>query len=583
MKKIKFQILLLMCLLAGTLSAQTPEPKVVKKVRGDKATIMVDVQDRTDITRLRLVNEETNEPIFEDVPDDDDDKTVLFEVEVAKGKNNFNLFGYNKNKKVVYFSIDPIVLEGKEDKPESDVTKNTVKEQKSRKVSEPVKETTDEEDDEANKVGVFVLSTEGATATLNIKANDTSYVGCENVQSGKDKFENCEYKIKVVGKNKKSRESREPIKIKYEDTSKVGKPELPQSVVVELYDGNNTVTVWVVSKKNENGKNIDVKEDIVATTKIECKECEESPKGLNYRALVGFQQVGASSAESKQFPYLNFQFSTPIRVLSGRTISAWGDVNFQPTAIQTLANLSNFATTVIGTEKPNNLVQSFDFLVGLEFDLIPRTKFFGGSFNTDTSLSFIVSGGATLPLSTSNTPTFYKIPKVGNPAQTDPAFLAVFPGTENKDNIAFVAPERDRFFRQYYAGVRLKTYFDNKNMYPANFDLMLGQNEAITNKLRGTILRLDGSTPLPIRGADFLYIFGGAQMKLTKKFNDRIPSFFLEPATNISLTNAGTFVAPIDKSPFLLSDRDTFRLGIGIDLFRIFKKQGETSTTTDKK
>jgi hypothetical protein len=99
----------------------------------------------------------------------------------------------------------------------------------------------------------------------------------------------------------------------------------------------------------------------------------------------------------------------------------------------------------------------------------------------------------------------------------------------NQTNIAFIKPERDRFFRQYYAGFRMKTYFNEEDgMFPATFDATVGQNEAITNTLQGVILRLDGSTPFPIKGADFLYIFGGVQMKLGRRFNQDIPPFFLK-------------------------------------------------------
>jgi hypothetical protein len=44
---------------------------------------------------------------------------------------------------------------------------------------------------------------------------------------------------------------------------------------------------------------------------------------------------------------------------------------------------------VLGADKPNNLVQSFDFLAGLEFDILPKSKFFGGVFNTNTSISLL--------------------------------------------------------------------------------------------------------------------------------------------------------------------------------------------------
>lgn len=140
-------------------------------------------------------------------------------------------------------------------------------------------------------------------------------------------------------------------------------------------------------------------------------------------------------------------------------------------------------------------------------------------------------------------------------------------------NIAFVAPERDRFFRQYYAGFRLKTLFDDTEVkyQPALFDITFGQNEAITGILKGVIMRLDGSTPLPISKAGFLYLFGSVNMRLGRN-RETSPAFFLELTTGVSLTAADTIVFPVDRLLFQTKDRDVFRIGVGVDVFKLFKK-----------
>lgn len=183
-----------------------------------------------------------------------------------------------------------------------------------------------------------------------------------------------------------------------------------------------------------------------------------------------------------------------------------------------------------------------------------------------------------IPLSTEKGAVFYKIPRVNNSMDIDPRFLELFPEAAGKTNIAFVTPERDRFFRQYYAGLRFKTFFygrkeDQRDYFPALFDVTFGQNEAITNRLQGVIMRLDGSTPFPVKNADFLYLFGSVQMKLGKSVSQTIPSFFLEPsASGTTLINADTIAVPINRSPFLRSNRDVFRIGVGVDVFKLFKK-----------
>lgn len=69
--------------------------------------------------------------------------------------------------------------------------------------------------------------------------------------------------------------------------------------------------------------------------------------------------------------------------------------------------------------------------------------------------------------------------------EIDPAFLKLFPEAAGKTNIAFVTPARDRFYRQYYGGLRVKTFFYDKhdqliNQFPAIFDVSVGQNELVT-------------------------------------------------------------------------------------------------------
>jgi len=345
------------------------------------------------------------------------------------------------------------------------------------------------------------------------------------------------------------------------------------------------------------GQNLD---DSAARIVVECNNCLDKPEikltgqSGNIRSIIGFEQVGASSAGSKQSPFLNFYFNTPINISKSKIsgFSVWGDIRLTTTPVQSVAALSNFNTLNFATNfvqgdsasKVNDLVQSFNFLVGVEKEIIPPgDDTFASFFPARTSLSLIAAGGAINPLSNEKTTLFYKIPRVNNNMDIDPRFLQIFPEAAGKTNVAFVTPDRDRFFRQYYAGVRLKTFFyddDGKRQrkdFPAMFDVMFGQNEAITNRLQGVIMRLDGSTPFPVKNADFLYLFGSVQMKLGKTVNQTIPSFFLEPAAaTTTLTNADTIAIPIDRSPFLRSNRDVFRIGVGVDLFKLFKKDDAT-------
>jgi hypothetical protein len=246
------------------------------------------------------------------------------------------------------------------------------------------------------------------------------------------------------------------------------------------------------------------------------------------------------------------------------------------------SNLSTFSGLLTDEKKSNDLTQSFDFLMGLEKKLsfiqgLPGLGFIRGK----SSMYMIAAGGAINPLAPDKVAQIFKIPTTGTPPAVDSQFLKLFPEASGKKNIAFVSPERDRFFRQYLAGVRFKTYFYDKNdkpltIFPAMYDFTVGQNEAITGSLKGVILKFDGSTPLPIKGADYLSIFGAAQLRLGRKITNTLPSFFLEPAdSTANLFSSDTVIVPIDRYPQTISNRDIFRIGIGVDLFKLFNQNKE--------
>ena len=386
----------------------------------------------------------------------------------------------------------------------------------------------------------------------------------------------------------------------------------PQIEDLLLEKGTNIITVY----PKANGQSF---KNLASEITLICFPCDEketpfASQRMIYRSIIGYEQSGASSAKSEQHPFLNFFFNTPLNirrkiksnaqnknaqinnesnkaddekkdnyktVLGG--FSVWGDIRLTTTPVQGIGSLSSFSPAGFATNfvqgdsasKVNDLVKSFDFLVGVEQQIIKPEKLFPGLFRSRTSLSLIAAGGAITPLSFDKfVPVFYNIPTANG--SIDSNFRNFFPDInfDGKTKVAFITPDRDRFFRQYYAGLRLKTFFEQENIneFPAMFDITIGQNEAITTGLKGVILRLDGSTPLPISNTDFLYLFGSVNMKLGRKFNESIPPFFLSPATGGNLSDNDTTVISIDRLPFQTRNRDIFRIGVGVDLFKLFKK-----------
>jgi hypothetical protein len=139
--------------------------------------------------------------------------------------------------------------------------------------------------------------------------------------------------------------------------------------------------------------------------------------------------------------------------------------------------------------------------------------------------------------------------------------------TAGKEFVAFVRPDRDRFFRQYYAGVRLQGLFFNRydvplQRFPAQLDVTFGQNEYVTGgRVRGGLFRLDGYYPLPFSPLQFINLYGTAVLKPARTQIKN--GLILEPATGAgapTVTDPG--VALISVPHF---NRDYYKVGVGID------------------
>ena len=205
------------------------------------------------------------------------------------------------------------------------------------------------------------------------------------------------------------------------------------------------------------------------------------------RVIAGFEQSAAASAAPVQKVFADLYFA---QALSSR-MRVWGDLRLSSMPQQinsTAVSVVVDVTKVVTTMPLKRIARSGEFLVGTETRVLGRVQ--------TTSLSMIASYGASAPL--------------------------------NLD------PQRGRFFRQYYGGVRVASQLKT----PLTLDATVGQNEAITGgTLQGAVLRFDSFYALPVPGADFAYLYGTMLMKA----NGRGP---------------GT---------------DLYRLGVGIDFIQLLK------------
>ncbi|MDQ1728406.1 MAG: hypothetical protein QOD33_531, partial [Pyrinomonadaceae bacterium] len=297
---------------------------------------------------------------------------------------------------------------------------------------------------------------------------------------------------------------------------------------------------------------------------------------LNRRLILGVEQSGAASADSQGNPFFDLFIGTPLsRDDTGTSLfrprfSIWGDVRLTstPEQVGALADVSSDAIDSITGGKLNKLSQGFDFVVGPEIRLMQFHH---------TDLSAIGAFGAINPLSPKASTQIFKVPDL-NSSQAS-AFFEKYKGAVGKDFIAFIAPDRDRFLRQYYAGFRFRTYSyddadDLQNLFPAMLDVTFGQSEAITGgRLHKFVVGIDGFYPLPFPDKSrFLYLFGTAKFKAGGTKNTATPFILDTAASSVVITDPKVFIA--DPTP---TNRDYYRIGFGVDLIELFnfaKKKG---------
>jgi hypothetical protein len=273
----------------------------------------------------------------------------------------------------------------------------------------------------------------------------------------------------------------------------------------------------------------------------------------------------------------------------------------QPASALSSLNVQGF--TDIFSSKQTNIVQGVDVQGGLEVMIVkPRVgrAFYGSFKNTKArlGLAWVFGAGFASPFAAPGTnPTVFtldpKSPLRHQFQASGTQFCGTSPGASPCDipssftNITFVNLERSRFFRKYYTGLRMKTYHFSKsyqsydcnpgyknecegvyNAYPGILDLTVGQDEQVTGgHLSRWLLRLDVSYPLPFLPGT--YAFGGVNSAFKK--NQNSDPVFLPATSTTAINDPSVFQVKVP-----LRDRDTYRLGIGVDILQVITqaKQG---------
>jgi hypothetical protein len=308
---------------------------------------------------------------------------------------------------------------------------------------------------------------------------------------------------------------------------------------------------------------------------------EDRPVSLLARAVVGYQQAGAASTAFEQnyffdlFVSQSLPFRQKIDPDFGEPFRTWGAIraiSAPQSGNVTIGDLSSNFVTKISELKANEAARVFDYLAGIEY----RLPFFKNrsllpSFDRQTkqkfTLSFIASGGFVTPTNPSEAqPKTYKISDQFRARfKSEAVGSELLTGNEldGKEYVSFVPTDRDRFFRQYYAGFRMQTFFFNRHdvplqRFPEQLDLQYGINEYVTGgRARGGVFRLDGYFPLPYDSLNFINLFGTAIFRPVRSKIQR---------TSILEEVEGKFFdGQTATLPFTQFNRDYYRVGVGID------------------
>jgi hypothetical protein len=356
------------------------------------------------------------------------------------------------------------------------------------------------------------------------------------------------------------------------------------------------------------------------------------------RAVVGLDMSAPTSRTVKQAYFVDFDLLAPLRSpffkknedplenrfwtwLNPRITSLPQATNFS--AVSTIDETGSFFQSVSGSTL-NKIANGLDVNGGLEIALVkPRDgiPWWGEFVNAQSrlSVSWILGGGVSTPFSTDSTEVQSAVTQAICDAFKAPAsqqysnangLVCTYSGTNTAPSIVegpssdpgsglrsfidFYTPDRSRFFRRYYTGVRLKTYYFSRDVhsfckpfesragdegncnspydiFPAIIDLTVGQDEAVTaGRFTGVLFRTEAVYPLPWYQG--IHIFGSIYTKIQREHAPGQPfgPYTIQAPPSGGATDLNTFRFPLPPL-----DRDYFRVGVGVDLIQVFKKTGQ--------
>lgn len=336
-------------------------------------------------------------------------------------------------------------------------------------------------------------------------------------------------------------------------------------------------------------------------TEVHCRDVSAEPECANQPADKGVQlHRSLSCTDYPALPQCDIKNPPQLERRDPLSRPLWFFLNPRITSVPQSPNglgslnIQSISDSILSDKNTTSLVQGMDVTGGLEYFVIkPRQglPFWSVVKNARarTGLALVAGVGFTTPFSPPdkttqefniNSTITKQFPDALIPQPPPPD-----PNSAPPTIIAFVNKDRTRFFRRYYTGLRFKTYFFSDrirgecddprsedgceaviNLFPGVFDLTVGKDEAVTGgRFSNWVLRLDAVYPLPFNPA--FHIFGGANVAFGRN-TTTLPLVLEPPQTFLNLSDPHVFVQALDPP-----NRDTYRIGIGVDLLQIIKSK----------
>lgn len=335
------------------------------------------------------------------------------------------------------------------------------------------------------------------------------------------------------------------------------------------------------------------------------------------RPVIGFEQVGASATAGSQSFLFDFYISRPVplpyskgsNAIWGSRVRWWGDVKVSSYPYTQKSSVATFApqfAASFGNQNLNKLAQSVEFVSGPEVRL--WTTGSRGSITDESAaarfgLMWFAYFGATGPNNPTDNATVFQAPFAGSTQasllnemfplpnggtySTCPA--PTTPPTPCSNYVAFVPISADRFLQQWGTGIRLYSLYTHKlngNVSfttPATIEFSIGENAAVTaGHLHGPVLRVGAMYPFSIGprgspGSMVIFLFGSVDTALG--MNSFRRTLTLIPALDSNGNPVPVSAAGVTQIPVDPNRRDTYRIGVGIDLVTLWNKLTSARTS----